>query len=445
MNIKKKRFSLLIASFTISLLISAQQTGTDSPYGRYGYGLLSNPGVGATEAMGGISYGLRRSQNVNPGNPASYSVIDSLTFILDFGLSGHLVNMDDGTNGNRYYNANLDYIAMQFPLFRNMGASIGLLPYSKVGYNFGTARSLQNIQYLETYRGTGGLSQIYFGTAWEPIKHLSLGANVAYLFGSFSHSSVITPYTLGSLIGETKQSFSIRDLKYDLGIQLSYPMTKTKSVTLGAIYSPRINTKANLYHSEMLYEADPYVYPTYDPYQILLNDTLQGMSFQLPQTFGLGLTYQTRNLLIGMDGTYQQWKNAAYPKELDGLENAERFNDFYRLSAGTEYVKDPYSQKFFHRIRFRGGLSYSNSYTNFAVNKTDGGPSQIGGYNEYGVTLGVGLPFHDLRTGYVSMFNIALSYIRQQPELKYMIRQDMFKISININVNELWFFKHQFN
>jgi len=153
----------LIALLTITVISFAQQVGSNSPYSRYGYGLLSNPALGASEGMGGISYGLRRSQQVNPGNPASYSELDSLTFIFDFGVSGHMARLNDNVNKRDFYNGNLDYVAIQFPLIRNVGASVGLLPYSKTGYNFGDKRSLSGIQYLETYRGTGGLTRFSLG------------------------------------------------------------------------------------------------------------------------------------------------------------------------------------------------------------------------------------------------------------------------------------------
>ena len=446
MNIKKKRFSLFFAFLTITLVTFSQQVGSNSPYGRYGYGVLSNPSIGASEAMGGISYGLRRSQHVNPGNPASYSELDSLTFIFDIGVSGHLARMDDGMNSRDFYNGNLDYIAMQFPIFKNVGASLGLLPYSKVGYNFGTSRSLSNIQYLETYRGTGGLSQVYAGIAWEPIKNVSIGANLAYLFGDFSHSRVSTPYTSNALISEGKHSYSIRDIKYDLGIQYQYAIDKTRSITLGAVYTPEIASKADLTSSVMNFTSDPYDSPTLLPSQIISNDTLQGELFQIPQTFGLGLTYQTSKFLVGLDGTYQMWENSTYPVELDGLADNTRFNNLYRLNTGLEYVIDRYSQNFFHRIRFRGGLSYSNSYINTSVTNPENSQAVgMGSFKEYGVNLGFGLPFHDLRTGHVSMLNIGFGYTRQKPDSDYMIGQDMFKISLNMNVNELWFFKRQFD
>jgi hypothetical protein len=371
MNIKKKRFPLLIAFLTITTVILAQQVGSNSPYGRYGFGVLSNPALGASEAMGGISYGLRRSQQVNPGNPASYSELDSLTFIFDLGVSAQLSSMSDGVNSRDFYNGNLDYIALQFPLFRNMGGSVGLLPYSKVGYNFGNRRSLSDIQYLETYRGTGGLSQVYFGAAWEPFKSLSIGANVSYLFGNFSHSRISTPVTSNALISEGKNRFSIRELKYDLGLQYSYNISNTKSITFGAVYSPQITTKADVYSSVMNYTSDPYQSPDLEPVQIISSDTLSGEGFQIPQTFGAGLTYQTENFLVGVDGTYQLWKNSAYSSQLDGLTDNNRYNDLYRINAGAEYVIDPYSQNFFNRIRFRGGISYSNSYINVSVSNPE--------------------------------------------------------------------------
>lgn len=445
MNIKKKRFPLLIAFLTITTVILAQQVGSNSPYGRYGFGVLSNPALGASEAMGGISYGLRRSQQVNPGNPASYSELDSLTFIFDLGVSAQLSSMSDGVNSRDFYNGNLDYIALQFPLFRNMGGSMGLLPYSKVGYNFGNRRSLSDIQYLETYRGTGGLSQVYFGAAWEPFKSLSIGANVSYLFGNFSHSRISTPVTSNALISEGKNRLSIRELKYDLGLQYSYNISNTKSITFGAVYSPQITTKADVYSSVMNYTSDPYQSPNLEPVQIISSDTLSGEGFQIPQTFGAGLTYQTENFLVGVDGTYQLWKNSAYSSQLDGLTDNSRYNDLYRINAGAEYVIDPYSQNFFNRIRFRGGISYSNSYINVSVSNPESSQNiGMGSYNEYGINIGLGLPFHDLRTGHLSMLNIGFGYSRQDPNSQFMVGQDMFKISVNMNVNELWFFKRQF-
>ena len=73
--------------FCIMATITMAQTSTNSPYTRYGLGELSDQHFGNSKAMGGIAYGLRNGLQVNAANPASYTAIDSLTFIFDIGLS----------------------------------------------------------------------------------------------------------------------------------------------------------------------------------------------------------------------------------------------------------------------------------------------------------------------------------------------------------------------
>lgn len=447
MNKTSNSFLVILLLFTAVLTVSAQQVGSNSPYGRYGYGLLTNQSFGASEAMGGISYGIRRSQQVNPGNPASYSKLDTLTFIFDFGMSGHYETFSDGSNKQDFYNGNLDYVAMQFPIIKKIGASIGLLPYSKVGYSYGQTKSLSNIVYDEVFRGNGGLSQIYGGLAYEPFKNLSVGANVNYLFGNFIYSNVSAPKTAsGATVGEERKSYSIRDVKYDFGAQLYFPIDRESAFTLGAVFSPGITSKADVYATEMMFVADPYSNPYQSPSEVLRDDTLRAESFQLPTTYGLGATYSNKNLLVGIDGTVQQWSGLDYPEELDGLNSENRFNNVYRFNTGAEYIIDPYSRNFFQRIRFRAGLSYGNSYGNVSVYNPDTGALiGVGGFKEYGANIGLGLPFRDNMSGRLSLLNIGFSYTTQRPELGNMIKQDMFKVSLNMNINEFWFFKRQFN
>ncbi len=445
------RFYLsILILFTFAIPISAQQVGSNSPYGRYGFGVLSNQSIGASEAMGGISYGVRRSQQVNPGNPASYSELDTLTFIFDFGLSGYYAEFSDGINKEYKMNGNLDYVAMQFPIVNKVGASVGLLPYSKVGYSFGQTKSLSNIVYDEIFRGDGGLSQIYGGIAYEPFKYLSVGANISYIFGSYRYSNVSVPKTASSsTVGEERKSFSIRDIKYDLGLQLTYPINNEKKITLGAVYTPQLDIKADVYATEMMYTSDPYANPYQAPKEVLRDDTLSAQKFQLPHTLGVGVTYSNKNLLVGLDGTFQQWKGLNYPDVLDGmgqLASGSRFNNVFRMNGGAEYVIDPYSRNFFHRIRFRGGLSYANSYNNVSVYTPDNSSFVgVGGFKEYGVSVGLGLPLMDNIRRRLSMLNVTFTYTLQDPEMKHMIKQDVFEVAVNMNVNENWFFKNLFN
>ena len=173
---------LLIASILILTQLSlAAQNNTNSPYTRFGYGELADRSFGAGRAMGGVGFGLRSSKQINPMNPASYSCMDSLTFLFDFGASGQLSWFDDGINKQHNINGNVEYIALQFPLHERIAMSVGILPYSYVGYSFGAVRTNSDgSNYVESFNGSGGLNDLYAGLSidiWK--KRLSVGANVS--------------------------------------------------------------------------------------------------------------------------------------------------------------------------------------------------------------------------------------------------------------------------
>ena len=94
------------------------QNNTNSPYTRYGYGDLSDQSFGNSKAMGGIAFGLRDGAQINPTNPASYTAIDSLTFLFEGGVSLQNMNISGGGLKLNAKNASFDYLAMQFRLAR---------------------------------------------------------------------------------------------------------------------------------------------------------------------------------------------------------------------------------------------------------------------------------------------------------------------------------------
>ena len=87
LSIKKVVF---ISILIITQLSLKAQNNTNSPYTRFGYGELADRSFGAGRAMGGVGIGLRSSKQINPMNPASYSCMDSLTFLFDFGVAGQV-------------------------------------------------------------------------------------------------------------------------------------------------------------------------------------------------------------------------------------------------------------------------------------------------------------------------------------------------------------------
>ena len=100
------------------------QNNMNSPYSRFGLGVLSEQQVGADRAMGGIGIGTRGHNNINLLNPASYSTVDTLSFLFDFGFS--LQNGNFSENGKKVNakNAGPDYVAMQFRVQPKIGMTL---------------------------------------------------------------------------------------------------------------------------------------------------------------------------------------------------------------------------------------------------------------------------------------------------------------------------------
>jgi len=128
----KNKLLLLVLASIIFAQFTNGQNNTNSPYTQFGYGDISNENNGEQRAMGGVGIGSRSSFSINTVNPASYSAVDSMTFMFDIGSSALGSRFANQTGANTTLNANLEYITMQFPLSKGLGFSAGLLPYSFV-------------------------------------------------------------------------------------------------------------------------------------------------------------------------------------------------------------------------------------------------------------------------------------------------------------------------
>ena len=226
------KYKILFICLSIGLVAFAQN-GTSSPYSRFGYGILGDNAIGAQRAMGGVGYALHNNRQINVMNPASYASMDSLTFLFDIGLTYQNTITREGSLKENSQSGSLDYIVMQFPLGRYMAGSVGLLPYSNVGYSFITG--IDNGS--DSRSGDGNISQAYVGVSGRPFKGFSIGANISYLFGNLSNTNTGIPGNGGSsVVFETM--LKVRDYHLSFGAQYAIEWNKKHTITLGAVYSP---------------------------------------------------------------------------------------------------------------------------------------------------------------------------------------------------------------
>jgi hypothetical protein len=421
LNMMQKQIYLI---FILSVIIVFStttlnaQNSVNSPYTRYGYGELAKASLGASRAMGGTGIGLRISSQINPMNPASYSSMDSLTFLFDFGASGQLSWFNDGTAKQKNVNGNVDYIAMQFPVYKKIAVSTGLLPYSQVGYGFQESKTSDGLTYTESFSGTGGLTQLYAGVSLEILENrLAVGGNINYLFGSITHSSHTVPYTSNAYTIQRANNLKIQSAAFDIGLQYTQSFSRTDKIILGLVYSPKKSLGNDVYESEYTSNSAGTVIES-------KIDTLTDRTFDIPNTYGIGLSYVKANKMIAaLDFTYQEWANATFGN------SGNEFSNRYRIAAGFEYIPNLYSRPYLNRVRYRAGINYTNSYI-----KVNGN-----GYKEYGASLGIGLPISDNR----SFINVSFEYMKIKPDVSNMIDENYLRLTVGLTFNEFWFFKNK--
>jgi hypothetical protein len=399
------------------------QNNTNSPYSRYGYGELADRSFGAGRAMGGVGVGLRSSKQINPMNPASYSAMDSLTFLFDFGASAQLAKYDDGVNKQNYTNGNIEYLAMQFPISDRLAMSLGILPYSFVGYDYKVESLDGDAPFLNRYTGKGGFNNIYAGFGYDLWKNrLALGANVGYFFGNLEHASNV--YLVSSTADMVKsEKLHVRDVKLDLGLQYTHPIGKQERFVLGLTYSPSKDLNMSTYRNTIQYVGNTS--------NVVESDTSYNSAFGLPNSYGVGFSYIKDNrLTVAADFLYEDWASSKY------YDRKGSFKDRFRVGGGAEYTPRFMDRSLFKRINYRAGVHYGNSYHQITASASDVNLNNAS-YKEFGASVGLGLPLVDGR----SHLNIAFEYTKITPSVSTMIDEQYYRFTISYTFNERWFSK----
>ena len=165
----KFKFKSLAAVVSLLSIIGVAKADVNTPYSMYGYGVLGDKATSMQRQMGGVGYAMQSGRQINVMNPASYASIDSLTFLWDMGANMNMQWSKDNSGKSHGYGGGLDYVTMEFPLSKYMGMSIGMVPFTQVGYSFG-----DDIKFgARENQGNGGITEAYAGVSGK-IKGFSL-------------------------------------------------------------------------------------------------------------------------------------------------------------------------------------------------------------------------------------------------------------------------------
>lgn len=412
------------------------QSGTNSPYSQFGLGVLADQSSGFNRGMNGLGIGFHEGNQINYQNPASYSAIDSLSFIFDAGVTGQVTNFKEGNNKLNANNANFEYVVAGFRAFKHLGVSFGVVPFTNIGYSYTTKTDVNDANSTvatNTYSGSGGLHQVYLGIGWEPFKGFALGVNGSYLYGSYTRG-LVSSYSdsYANTISKT-YSAEVRNYKLDLGAQYTARLSKNDALTLGVTYglghkiggSPKLDIISTNSQTSV---SDTATYESSDANKLNL---------EIPTTIGAGLMYNHSNrVMLGVDYSLQKWASVSSPEYQTNSDNSVSYlmktgiyKDRHKFTLGADICPVPMSRSFVKRIHYRAGVSYATPY--YYINGQDGP-------KEMSASLGFGIPIINSYNNR-SILNISAQWVHQSA--KNFITENTFRINIGLTFNERWFAK----
>ena len=425
-NFKKTNttlFSLVLAIVLLFAGISVfSQTRIISPYSMYGIGELNHQRLSRNLGMAGIGYGYRSNLSVNYLNPASYSAIDSTSFIFEAVGFSHFYQQETVTQNQSSNYSSLGNLVFGFPVNKRISVGAGLKPYSLVGYKILDSEAMQtdgHINYL--YEGAGGINQVFIGTSFKLLDELSLGVNASYLFGTIEdRTTVFSDDIPGFFRSYKKETDNISGFIFDAGLQYHKKLSETRNFTLGVTYSHDYDL--DIERSKLIQR------------ELTGSTSLDTLDYSKEEK---GLLHITKSIGVGSWLKYNENWSGGFDVAWQNWENFQRFGsgdelqDSYNVALGVKYSPTvaTYSGIFSH-AKYMAGVRYGQSYLN--VNDYN--------FDEFGISFGIYLPIRRTRNG----ISLGFEYAQRGTTDHNLIKEDFYRVNIGVNIYERWFIRRKF-
>ena len=401
---------VILSPFTFHLSPLSAQNMTSSPFSRFAYGDMNDNVPVGYRAMGGVGLGMRSNRAINPAQPASYTACDTLTFMFDVAASVNWSRYKDAGGLKNKANGNLEYVTMQFPLYKRwIAMSVGLQPFSSVGYNISLADSIPGYKYAVDYIGSGNISQVYGGLSFNICNWLALGANVYYMWGDLEHMRSLT-FTDGTANPTIQyEVLSVSNVRFRAGAQFFHTWGK-HTINTGAIFESKMKLHSELSIVETQTSDSIETYTGY---------------WQLPMAWGVGASYNwDGRLTIAFDYERQCMGSAMY-NGLPGSDPVNGLRDRNRYSFGFEYRHNPIGRNYAERMYWRAGINVQDEYL-----------ASIGA-KRISASIGLGFPLWSVGT----VINTTIEYTHRGSPDK--LEDNSLRFTIGASIAENWFFKRK--
>jgi len=420
---------------TITGFSLLSQTTTNSPYSKYGIGVIRPSGFSQNFSMGGVGIGLQSNRNISLINPASYAAIVVTTF--DLGYTNNALWLTDGSESQYQNNPYIDHLAFAFPIFKKVwGMSFGMLPFSNTGYTYDEVVNDPIAGDYSTYNeGYGAVNKAYFGNGFalklDSTSSISVGVNGYYMFGAMTYDKKI-------IFGDIPNSYNIWNIKdvavsdfgADFGLLYQKSFTNVKeekySMTLGVTYAlaADLNTKRTELLRTFIGNKEYGTVKDTIAFVDEVNDVIQ-----LPSEIGVGVSLKKdQKWLFAVDYKSSNWSSISSDDPL------YVFKANYSLAAGIQFIPKHDGNSYFKRMAYRIGSRYNTSY--LLINDID--------WSEYGITFGIGLPIRSAESSFPRL-NLGVEYGNRGTTDGGLLKEKFINFNLGITINAVWFRKRKYD
>lgn len=412
-----KRFIIIVALLTT--VFSAAQEGTSSPYSYYGIGLTNFKGTVENRSMGGLRV-FSDSIHVNLRNPASYGQLRLTNYSV--GGSTQITSLENEGGSEESSNTSLDYLAIGIPTGK-LNFGFGLIPYSSVGYR------IQEVgdETANRFTGRGGMNKVYLTTAYRFNRNLSLGVDVNYNFGNIQNTQIILQNDVQYGTRQINRT-DISGFNLNFGLDYQQMISSKLKLHTAATYSPQMSISADQIRNTATVILNAQGRTTVTAER---NITIPRREFNLPAelTIGAGLG-RPNKWFFGAEYTNLQAENFDFSSGTTSVDY--RYENAAQYRLGGFYIPQYNSlTSYFNRIVYRAGLRYEES--GLYLNNE--------GINEFGITFGLGLP---AGTSF-SNANIGIEYGQRGTTNSGLVKENYFKLSLSLSLNDRWFVQSRFD
>lgn len=393
-------------------LMSAQNI--NSPYSMFGIGAENNVVTGGMLGLANSGIAQRTYNEMNVLNPANLGNILPESFIQDIGFYGLYSDLQNDETSQTSLKGNLSHAAFAFPVSKEWGLSLGIVPYTTTGYKIDVESYVDGYPdtFLTRYVGTGGISDFFIATGAKLNKRLSVGTELSVLFGSLKQETQVTTDFLVNIYDENRYS----GLQITLGAQYDVIQLPTNRTTIGTTIELPTSLNGTQTRYSQKTSNSGVITTIEEENENMLSD------YNMPLSIGIGLSSSFQKLTANLDYKRKFWEDT----QQHG--NDERYTNQSMYALGVEYVQENKNASYFTYLKYRFGLNYNTGYLEISDKKID----------SYYASLGIGFP---INRSYKNSINIAYSYGKEGTVESNLIQENYHKLSINLSFNGNWFRK----